>query len=141
MNDAGYRRWAGTEWWSESYERLWQESKDTAPEAAMGAGDSSGSADGVVAKEEAQGARAVAPQESVVYLTADSPEELEELKEGETYIIGGICDHNRYKVRPTRVHTLIIYHYVLTPPMMNNFDILLHGIAPVLIRSLRRSYA
>lgn len=97
LNDAGYRRWAGTEWWSESYERLWQESKDTAPEAAKGAGDSSGSADGVDAKEGAQGARAVAPQESVVYLTADSPEELEELKEGETYIIGGICDHNRYK--------------------------------------------
>lgn len=39
-----------------------------------------------------------APQESVVYLTADSNDELSELKEGETYIIGGICDHNRYKV-------------------------------------------
>lgn len=97
LNDAGYRRWAGTEWWSESYERLWQESKDTAPEAATGAGEGSGSADGADAKEEALGARAVAPQQSVVYLTADSPEELEELKEGETYIIGGICDHNRYK--------------------------------------------
>lgn len=35
---------------------------------------------------------------SVVYLTADSEEELIELKEGEIYVIGGICDHNRYKV-------------------------------------------
>ncbi|KAL0950160.1 hypothetical protein HGRIS_010154 [Hohenbuehelia grisea] len=34
---------------------------------------------------------------SVVYLTADSEYELLELKEDETYIIGGICDHNRYK--------------------------------------------
>jgi hypothetical protein len=38
-------------------------------------------------------------RDRVVYLTADSSEVLEELKEGETYIIGGICDHNRYKVR------------------------------------------
>jgi tRNA (guanine9-N1)-methyltransferase len=37
-------------------------------------------------------------QENVIYLTADSEEELLELKEGEVYIIGGICDHNRYKV-------------------------------------------
>ncbi|KAI5893630.1 uncharacterized protein SCHCODRAFT_02622319 [Schizophyllum commune H4-8] len=41
--------------------------------------------------------RASAPQSSVVYLTADSEVELNELKEDETYIIGGICDHNRYK--------------------------------------------
>jgi Trm5-related predicted tRNA methylase len=37
-------------------------------------------------------------RDRVIYLTADSTEVLEELKEGETYIIGGICDHNRYKV-------------------------------------------
>ncbi|OSX59518.1 hypothetical protein POSPLADRAFT_1150593 [Postia placenta MAD-698-R-SB12] len=35
--------------------------------------------------------------EAVVYLTADADEELTELREDETYIIGGICDHNRYK--------------------------------------------
>ncbi|KAG5221877.1 tRNA (guanine(9)-N(1))-methyltransferase [Salix suchowensis] len=34
---------------------------------------------------------------NVVYLTADADYELLELKEDETYIIGGICDHNRYK--------------------------------------------
>lgn len=38
-------------------------------------------------------------RDCVVYLTADSTEVLEELKEGETYVIGGLCDHNRYKVR------------------------------------------
>ena len=24
LNDAGYKRWAGTEWWSESYDKLWK---------------------------------------------------------------------------------------------------------------------
>lgn len=35
---------------------------------------------------------------TVIYLTADSDEELSELREDEIYIIGGIVDHNRYKV-------------------------------------------
>ncbi|KAF4601793.1 tRNA (guanine(9)-N(1))-methyltransferase [Pleurotus pulmonarius] len=39
----------------------------------------------------------VTEQSNVVYLTADADYELLELKEDETYIIGGICDHNRYK--------------------------------------------
>lgn len=39
----------------------------------------------------------VTEQSKVVYLTADADYELLELKEDETYIIGGICDHNRYK--------------------------------------------
>jgi tRNA (guanine9-N1)-methyltransferase len=36
--------------------------------------------------------------ENFVYLTADSDQELSELSTDETYIIGGLCDHNRYKV-------------------------------------------
>jgi tRNA (guanine9-N1)-methyltransferase len=52
--------------------------------------------EGTVFHPEAQ--RSQAPKSSVVYLTADSSDELLELKEGETYIIGGICDKNRYKV-------------------------------------------
>lgn len=81
MNNAAYKRWTGTEWWLESYERLW-----TPLEA--GITDNAG--------RDSQTA-----QEDVIYLTADSDEELLELKEGQTYIIGGICDHNRYKVSAT----------------------------------------
>ncbi|KAJ6458636.1 guanine-1-methyltransferase-domain-containing protein [Mycena vitilis] len=38
-----------------------------------------------------------AVKDSIVYLTADADDELTELKPDETYVIGGICDHNRYK--------------------------------------------
>ncbi|KAI0796284.1 guanine-1-methyltransferase-domain-containing protein [Irpex lacteus] len=80
IGDAAYKRWHDTEWWHESYERLWTGQRTEGTER---------STEGT--KEQS------APQESVVYLTADSNDELSELKEGETYIIGGICDHNRYK--------------------------------------------
>jgi len=70
LGDAGYKRWTGVEWWMNSYEKLWEP------------------LDG----------RTAVDRGTVVYLTADSDVELTELKEGETYIIGGIVDHNRYKV-------------------------------------------
>jgi len=73
MNNAGYKRWTNTEWWHEGYERLWSE------------------------QDESTNGKDRVAQENVIYLTADSEEELLELKEGEVYIIGGICDHNRYK--------------------------------------------
>ncbi|CAE6455859.1 unnamed protein product [Rhizoctonia solani] len=41
--------------------------------------------------------RSSCTRESVVYLTADAEDEILELKEGETYVIGGIVDRNRYK--------------------------------------------
>lgn len=81
VGDAGYKRWTDVEWWAESYEKLCDP------------------ADG----------RTPVDRDTIVYLTADSGVELTELKEGETYIIGGIVDHNRYKVRE-------ILHVVLVGP-------------------------
>jgi len=75
VGDAGYKRWTGVEWWAESYEKLWNHSDGRAP----------------------------VDRGTIIYLTADSDVELTELKEGETYVIGGIVDHNRYKAVETGV--------------------------------------
>ncbi|KAF8842683.1 hypothetical protein BDN67DRAFT_925683 [Paxillus ammoniavirescens] len=88
MNEAGYRRWSRTEWWEEGYDRLWTDleaspSDQSSTKKINLQHDPQSAADGI--------------RSTAVYLTADSEEELLELKEGETYIIGGICDHNRYK--------------------------------------------
>jgi tRNA (guanine9-N1)-methyltransferase len=91
LGDAGYKRWIGAVWWSDSYERLWKGKESELDENEI----------------RETPAASLGPQteiQSVVYLTADSSEELTELKEGETYIIGGICDHNRYKVRISPVN-------------------------------------
>lgn len=81
LSDAAYKRWDRTEWWEEGYDRLWSEAD----------------VDAVALPKGTQ--RSKSEKGAVVYLTADASDELEDLKEGETYIIGGICDHNRYKVR------------------------------------------
>lgn len=77
MSDAAYKRWVKTDWWEEDYEKLWTSASDP---------------------EEAERIK-----KTVVYLTADTQDELVDLRPEETYIIGGICDHNRYKVG---VHSL-----------------------------------
>ncbi|KAI0711047.1 guanine-1-methyltransferase-domain-containing protein [Cerioporus squamosus] len=106
MNNAAYKRWVNAEWWEEDYPRLWEDKKEDGPsqeQVATAAGEGE-QADNVQAEEGAERKRqprkrepSRAARETVVYLTADSEEELTELKEGETYIIGGIVDHNRYK--------------------------------------------
>jgi tRNA (guanine9-N1)-methyltransferase len=101
LNNAGYRRWTGTEWWTESYERLWEQSSE---ESAAEEGNSSGETpteenDNGSGSNPEQLLATPVSRDRVVYLTADSNEVIDELKEGVTYVIGGICDHNRYKVR------------------------------------------
>ena len=119
MSNAAYRRWQDTEWWQESYEKLWlggdgaapasTDSETGQPEVAIRKDDAAEDAMDAAPPEpaadhhQAHSSKSLmspqrAAQDTVVYLTADSEDELTELKEGETYIIGGICDHNRYKV-------------------------------------------
>ncbi|KAF8239015.1 hypothetical protein L208DRAFT_1239830 [Tricholoma matsutake] len=99
MSDAAYKRWVNTEWWHESYERLWR-TKGDVPQSITEAdpstqGDKENPGETVTPETKPSGSEAV--QANVIYLTADSEEELTELKPEEIYIIGGICDHNRYK--------------------------------------------
>lgn len=92
MNDSAYLRWPRTQFWSESYENLWRSEEGDAP-----ADDSTTPSTQVMPRVE---------KEKVVYLTADTDEELAELREDEVYIIGGIVDHNRYKVFPIPMHRI-----------------------------------
>jgi tRNA (guanine9-N1)-methyltransferase len=70
-----HTRWKGIEFWTAGYEALYE---PPPPEASTSV--------------------SAVPKDSVVYLTADSPNVIDEIEEGTTYIIGGIVDHNRYKV-------------------------------------------
>lgn len=120
MSDAGYKRWAHTEWWHEDYDRLWlgltaagstpQEAGgdrvETMPESEARDGRATISVGAQPQPSGGETAPVGDAQKSVIYLTADSEEELTELKAEETYIIGGICDHNRYKVSPALLFTV-----------------------------------
>ncbi|KAF8806276.1 hypothetical protein BYT27DRAFT_7191602 [Phlegmacium glaucopus] len=109
LGDASYKRWTNTKWWSEGYSRLWENGDDILqPDTEIDlvrVGSSSTNGE----KEDSAFTSSAAtqtlpnttqnniPKSTVIYLTADSEDELFELKPDETYIIGGICDHNRYK--------------------------------------------
>lgn len=106
MSDAAYKRWKDTEWWEGGYERLWESKlSEDSSEKADAVKESVGADEGITQPKLAKDPQTAA-QGSVVYLTADSSEELSELQEGDTYIIGGIVDHNRYKVRSTQTSSM-----------------------------------
>jgi tRNA (guanine9-N1)-methyltransferase len=108
MGDAGYKRWTNAKWWSEGYSRLWenedipQSDTETAPLRPTDGEKEDPSVSATTSTKATQThpiiTRNNTSKGTVVYLTADSEDELSELRPDETYIIGGICDHNRYKV-------------------------------------------
>jgi tRNA (guanine9-N1)-methyltransferase len=108
MGDAAYKRWTNAKWWSEDYSRLWenedipQSDTENVPlrptDREMEDPSVSATTSSMATQTHPKITRNNTPKSTVVYLTADSEDELSELRPDETYIIGGICDHNRYKV-------------------------------------------
>ncbi|KAF4619586.1 hypothetical protein D9613_004956 [Agrocybe pediades] len=101
LGDASYKRWANTTWWSEGYDRLWKGQDNTSgPDEPVVSQNDAPSPNASIKEDVMTPSSAPAPlipQDKIVYLTADTEDELLELKPDEVYIIGGICDHNRYK--------------------------------------------
>ena len=97
LGNASYKRWSNVHWYPDNYESLWLGDLDASTSSLkteteiLAANQPSTSTDG----ESAVIPRF--PKSSFVYLTADTEDELQEIKADEIYIIGGICDHNRYK--------------------------------------------
>ncbi|KAG8904763.1 tRNA (guanine(9)-N(1))-methyltransferase [Tulasnella sp. 403] len=97
IGNKAYLRWKGIDYWSSGYEALWNAkepvviAEDEIPHNTKGEQSKTAS----TLQQRARSHRA--EKSTVVYLTADAEEELTELSEGETYIIGGIVDRNRYK--------------------------------------------
>ena len=105
MGDAGYKRWANAKWWSDDYSHLWENEdvpqSGTTENVPLNPTDIEKEDPSVSASTSSVATPShpkITPKSTVVYLTADSEDELSEHKPDETYIIGGICDHNRYKV-------------------------------------------
>ena len=124
MNDAAYKRWVNTEWWHEGYERLWQAQgvPQSIIEIRLSAKTDNGNpGEQATLEDKPSGGVPQTPtqqQHDVIYLTADSEEELTDLKPEETYIIGGICDHNRYKVTSTSPQRSPLYLiFLILEPM------------------------
>lgn len=87
-----HNRWKGMAFLHDRLDSLWKEgaSQEVSPIADSNAqSEPEAASPSTTVKIE---------QKDVIYLTADSPNTLEKLEEGKSYVIGGIVDHNRYKV-------------------------------------------
>jgi tRNA (guanine9-N1)-methyltransferase len=98
-----HENWKGVEWWEEGYEKLWEgfASETAANEEEVEGGvetNAVASSSKILIGHEAGKPRAASIKSDVIYLTGDSPNILTSFEAGKTYILGGIVDHNRYKL-------------------------------------------
>jgi tRNA (guanine9-N1)-methyltransferase len=91
MQKTNYARWSRCFWHAQGIEDL-----------ALKFGESSARGEEAVEKAGIELPSGISPStHQLVYLSADSNNELETLSENEIYIIGGIVDRNRFKVSLT----------------------------------------
>lgn len=111
-----YLRWKGLQVYDKPIEQLWSseahsnqvvdetQENGTDPTLQIGTditrenGTDEAQSSTKQSKGQQHGSDCPISKEDVIYLTADSKNVLSTLDEGKTYIIGGIVDHNQYKV-------------------------------------------
>lgn len=97
-----HRKWSRCHWWEAGLEELQTRVGKATDEAKIdGQAESVASIQAATAARREDGFTDVSPFPSthkLVYLSADSPNELTDLSESDIYIIGGIVDKNRHKV-------------------------------------------
>lgn len=104
MQKANYERWTRCTWKEGDIDQLdmgFSIRPNEAPRNAVdGANGANGADTGAVPEplqaDETNAGEGVGKQ--LVYLSADSPDEIHQLSEDEVYIIGGLVDRNRHKV-------------------------------------------
>lgn len=107
-----HQNWRGVEWWDDSWDQLWAtdevdaktgQSQHANTSTDPGERQSDPDIHDFASNTHPDPTQTTpqkpsrVPQTSIVYLTGDSPNVLDTLTPGETYILGGIVDHNRYK--------------------------------------------
>ena len=91
---SGFRSWAGVTAHAEDYITLTNQPRAT-PSAAS-AGTAAAAAAAAAAPSDSPPPPPLFPKERLVYLTADSPHEIDVIAPSDVYILGGIVDRNRY---------------------------------------------
>jgi tRNA (guanine9-N1)-methyltransferase len=107
-----HRKWSRCHWWEAGVEDLLKECQPAKAEentADAAQTDSLAAIEAAIAGRREDGITHVSPfpkTHKLIYLSADSPNELTTLSENEIYIIGGIVDKNRHKVSPGNAMTV-----------------------------------
>lgn len=98
---ANHENWKGVEWWENGYEGLYEALSAGAMEGVEGEGadgNAQASSSKIALGHRKGEPRSTAAQSDIIYLTGDSPNILHTIDKGKTYVLGGIVDHNRYKL-------------------------------------------
>lgn len=112
-----YLRWKGLQVYEKPILDLWSDNRATSAQVDVTENEAEASTSTQNDSETPRREPSIR-KEDVIYLTADSKNVLQTLDEGKTYIVGGIVDHNKYKVRVYRLGSLI-QHSLIANSLQN----------------------